>query len=727
MRSIVRQKSSLSVIGVLISTLCVTHGRCEDFPREGLRLWLAADEGLQVSDGKVSSWNDLSGNGFVASVPESYQGPEIAADGTAVRFSEGRLLRIQGAILPADTRQMTVAAVAQADSTSGVSILANRASSVPLVQLDVDESGMARFIVRDERSRTVRSLVPAELGERAVFLGVLKATSENRYTARVQFDARRGPAASSELARPLVGEVTWLGGLRLANRLYPFDGTVSELLVYDRALSQTESEQLVEYLYAKHDIQPSPPPGPDSFDVLDPAHQHAAVSNELTADVCVVGAGSGGAGAAVAAARRGASVVLVERQAMLGGTGTNALVSGWEPGPGCSVAEEIFHRMREIPGATGVGTWHANVSSFPMGQWYVTEGVPYSATLKRAGVPRDKMCDVPYLPDAFDHVVRDMLAETGNVTLLDSTTFFRAEPNAARTRVDAVLVEDEQGTVTRIRSKVFIDCTGCVYLCRAVGCQTLLGEDPRDRFEEPSAPAEAALMLNAISRCYMVRPSENPRQEPAPGPYAGTFRKCAHVTGWKDGVRVINPLPTLPGRALIDLGYDECLRRSEKITRAHWHWLQQQPEFEGYELDRIAPMLGIRESYRVVTKYVLREADLAAGLPGQTHVDVIAVADHPCDIHGAGGHLTPVATAYGIPYRCLIPQGTLRNLLVACRGSGFSKIAASSCRLQRTIIQLGHAAGAAAAMAVRDDCPVDAIDVAALVRELDARSRYPER
>ena len=65
------------------------------------------------------------------------------------------------------------------------------------------------------------------------------------------------------------------------------------------------------------------------------------------------------------------------------------------------------------------------------------------------------------------------------------------------------------------------------------------------------------------------------------------------------------------------------------------------------------------------------------------------------------------------------------NLLVACRGAGFSKIAASSCRLQRTMIQLGHAAGVASAMAVEADVAVDEIDVKKLVKGLDARSRYP--
>ena len=73
----------------------------------------------------------------------------------------------------------------------------------------------------------------------------------------------------------------------------------------------------------------------------------------------------------------------------------------------------------------------------------------------------------------------------------------------------------------------------------------------------------------------------------------------------------------------------------------------------------------------------------------------------------------------------MIPAGRLENLLVACRGAGFSKIAASSVRLQRTMIQLGHAAGMAAAMAAEVGAAVDQIDVGQLVARLDARSRYP--
>ena len=358
---------------------------------------------------------------------------------------------------------------------------------------------------------------------------------------------------------------------------------------------------------------------------------------------------------------------------------------------------------------------------------YVDESVPYEVSLVRA-LPADRSrrrvpYSVAYQPQAFDTVARQMLAETQNVTLLDETTFLRAEPSADKTRVESVLVERRNGRMARIRAKVFIDSTGDVWVARSLGCEVMIGADSKSSFNEPSAPEEASPRLNAITRCYLIRASDNPKREPSPE-IRVRFPKAAFVRGWKDGVLCINAMGMMPGNDMIELGYDECMRRSEKMVHAHWHWLQQE-RYPGYELMEIAPMLGIREGYRVRTRYVLTEHDVVAGLPNQEHDDIIAVADHPRDVHGAGGGLREINTAYGIPYRCLIPAGSWQNLLVACRGAGFSQIAASSARLQRTMIQLGHAAGMAAAMAVKAGVAVDRIDVGDLVKRLDARSRYP--
>ncbi len=76
------------------------------------------------------------------------------------------------------------------------------------------------------------------------------------------------------------------------------------------------------------------------------------------------------------------------------------------------------------------------------------------------------------------------------------------------------------------------------------------------------------------------------------------------------------------------------------------------------------------------------------------------------DTHGSHGRpCGELREPYGVPFRCLVPRG-FGNLLVACRGAGFSALAASSCRLTRTMMQLGQAAGTAAALARKRDLPV---------------------
>jgi hypothetical protein len=122
----------------------------------------------------------------------------------------------------------------------------------------------------------------------------------------------------------------------------------------------------------------------------------------------------------------------------------------------------------------------------------------------------------------------------------------------------------------------------------------------------------------------------------------------------------------------------------------------------------IAPQLGLRETTRIKGEYVLTEHDLLAGISGQRHDDIVTIADHAMDTHGkttGRAGCGELREPYGIPFRCLIPKG-MKNLLIACRAASFSSLAASSARLSRTMMQLGQAAGTAAALAHKLDIPV---------------------
>lgn len=117
---------------------------------------------------------------------------------------------------------------------------------------------------------------------------------------------------------------------------------------------------------------------------------------------------------------------------------------------------------------------------------------------------------------------------------------------------------------------------------------------------------------------------------------------------------------------------------------------------------------------------MLREQDVRAGFLRQDRrEELIAYADHALDTHGEshidGPNLKELAMPYGVPLDCLLPQ-ELDNLIVATRGASFTHIAAASCRLSRTMMALGEAAGIATAIAVEAGTGYSAAD-AGLIRE----------
>jgi hypothetical protein len=327
---------------------------------------------------------------------------------------------------------------------------------------------------------------------------------------------------------------------------------------------------------------------------------------------------------------------------------------------------------------------------------------------------------VPFLPDAMAQTLESMLLETGMVELRCRTTVEDAVVRGGRVE------RGRLGDGSAIRAHYWVDSTGGVF-SHALGCETLRGVDPRSRFGEPGAPETGSDAVNGVTLAYRIVPGSEaavealPEDVPADCWWAQTFPPMSCVQS-PDLSRNCNMLPTMEGRERIALGYRaayaECVRR----VRGHWHFVQTHwPEFRTYRLSWIAPMLGIRESRRVVCERMLTENDIRLGLNRQTEPDIVTIADHPFDRHGENGGGGEVDEPYGVPYRCLVPRGWT-NLLVAGRAAGFSSIAASSCRLTRTMMQLGQAAGTAVALARTLKVDLPSVPPDALRAQLRAQS-----
>lgn len=407
----------------------------------------------------------------------------------------------------------------------------------------------------------------------------------------------------------------------------------------------------------------------------------------------------------MAAARFGMRTLLVEKSRQIGGTAVRGGVHVWEPGVGgTGIPFEIYYRLKRIPDAVGIYSFgrHCcwpNAKSFPGGESLIDPDRCYLDTLRRHGA-RSLVADeaeafrrrywhgVVFEPDAYVTAVREMLEETGNCTMRLNAAAEATESTDGVVR--AVTLTDG----TRIEADAWIDSTGDAVLCLACGCRAA----PRGR--EP---------LNAVSLIYRITPGDALTVEPLPTDipetcwWADAFPPMA-CTQYPNGDRNCNMLPTMPAEEYLSLGpkhaYRECIHR----VRAHWHWVQSTyEEFRTYRLSWIAPALGVRETNHIECEYMLGEEDLVQGLSGQKHQDIIAIADHAMDRHGEGGGCVELSQPYGVPYRCLIPEG-MQNLLVACRAAGFTSAASSSCRLSRTMMQIGQAAGTAVAIARELGC-----------------------
>ena len=199
----------------------------------------------------------------------------------------------------------------------------------------------------------------------------------------------------------------------------------------------------------------------------------------------------------------------------------------------------------------------------------------------------------------------------------------------------------------------------------------------------------------------------------------GACPRPAALRDCPNGDLLVNPVNMIGGNAADLDSLSRVMRRAYGLVYEHVRWMQRERGYETWTLAGVAPEIGVRETRRIVGEYMLTEHDCQQGVAEQPHNDIIAITEHAVDIHGAKHMLYEVPNgAYGVPFRCLLPKGT-DNLMIACRGASFSHIAASSCRLSRTMITLGQAAGTAAAMATKNPTPLRELDAAALRKALE--------
>ncbi len=385
-------------------------------------------------------------------------------------------------------------------------------------------------------------------------------------------------------------------------------------------------------------------------------------------DVIVVGAGPGGVPAAVSAARNGANVLLIERYGFLGGMATTALV-------------QPYMRFRTHDGGKVIikGLFKEFSDRLYEGNAVLENRQTFDA-------------------EPMKHILDKFVLDSG-VNLLLHTTAIGVLKD--RKTIKAVRVF-HKGGVEDFSADIFVDSSGDGDIAAWAGCEIKTGRDSdgvsqpmTTNFRMANVDIDKMSADEEINRLYdqaklkgeVTNPRENVLHFKTVHPDVIHFN-TTRVTGKSalDGWSLTEA--EIEGRRQID----DMVKFLRKYIKG----------FENSYLMKCGPQIGVRESRRVIGKYILTEDDV---LKGRHFDDGIACGAHPVDIHNPTGTGTVIkrlkkGTFYKIPYRCLIPNKT-DNLIIASRCISSTHVALSSLRIQPTVWAIGEAGGTASSLCIK--------------------------
>ena len=411
-------------------------------------------------------------------------------------------------------------------------------------------------------------------------------------------------------------------------------------------------------------------------------HEAARETNVFAeADAVVVGAGPAGVAAAIAAAREGADTILMERYGSLGGMATGGLVLMINQYP-AGQCREWLDRLNAIGGAHDL-----------------------SKTKEPGVLKRAVMVD----PELLKCILNDMALDAGVRQLLHSwSTAAIVEENA----VKGIIFESKSGRQA-VLGKVIIDATGDGDVFASAGADFDASLDRGYRSSDLAMVFRiAGIDFDKFADFRATHPEQWEEKRSEAFKIAGF--PLVPVAAQRKDVFWVNSF--IPGTSCIDvedLTWVDVHVRKAMIPVCSYY-KKNMPGFDDSYIYDSASQTGTRGSRRLVGEYVLTGEDARSG---RKFEDTVLMFPQGVPLSWPAGDQPGNV---GMPYRCLVPT-RLDGILAAGRCFSSDQAANTMFNVIPHCIQMGQAAGTAAALAVKNRVPPRNLDVKALQRRLIAQ------
>lgn len=394
----------------------------------------------------------------------------------------------------------------------------------------------------------------------------------------------------------------------------------------------------------------------------------------VTTNITVVGGGLAGVCAAIAAARLGQTVALVQNRPVLGGNSSSE-VRVWV----CGATAHGTHRYARETGIMG--------ELFVENQYRNPDGNPY----------------------LWDLVVLEAVKAEPNIRLFLNTDVHEVEADGGehdRTirSVTGWMMASERRI--RFESAVYLDCTGDGLVGFLAGAKYRIGREARHEYNEAWAPETADDITLGSTILFYTKDVGHPVKFVPP-----SFAKNIAET-------------TIPIKRVIRSGDSGChywwIEWGGELDTVHdnerirdelwsviygiWDYIKNSAKFDAANmtLEWVGSLPGKREYRRFVGDYVLNQNDILAQ---REFEDGVAFGGWSIDLHPPQGMYSTESGSkhlhmdgvYHVPFRSLYSVN-VRNMLMAGRDISASHVAFGTTRVMATCAVIGEAAGTGAAL-----------------------------